>query len=100
MAAAVEVVERHQTARKHRRTGDLILAGKRRPGADRPGPGVESACIVADHAAAVLLADLRRARRELAGDARRVTVADAAIERSYTPENCPPVLPDGATLKV
>ena len=94
------MVERQQTRAQHRRMADAILAGKRRPGADRPGPGVESACIVADHAAAEVLADLRRARRELAGDARRVHGRGRRNRALLYAGELPPRLPDGARLRV
>ena len=56
--------ERHQTAQRHRRTADLILdAEARRAAADRRHPDPESATIVANHAAAAVLASIRAGRQ-------------------------------------
>ena len=86
---AVGTVERHLSDRNHA------------PDRRGPGPGAESAAIVADHAAASVLASIREARRELSSGGRRIAVADAAeTGRRYTLENCPSVLPDGAILVV
>ena len=63
-ATAAAVVERHQTAQRHRRTADLILdAEARRAAADRSGPGPESAAIVAAHAAGEALRSIRAGRQ-------------------------------------
>ena len=63
-ATAAAVVERHQTAQRHRRTADAILAGQKRTGADRGHhPGAESAAIVAAHAAGEALATIRAGRQ-------------------------------------
>ena len=62
--AAISIVERHQESQRHRRTADAILAGqKKRAAADRSGPGVESATIVANHAAAEALRSIRAGRQ-------------------------------------
>lgn len=83
----VAVVERHQTGQRHRRTTDVTLAG-RRAGATRRALGAGSARIVAVHVAGEALADLRRARAELAGG-RRLPVADVpAILRMVSACGC------------
>ena len=64
LGTAIEIVERHQEAQRHRRTADLILDGqKRRAASDRRRPGAESAAIVAAHAAGEALATIRAGRQ-------------------------------------
>ena len=103
--SAVAVVEQHQTAQRHRRTADAILAGaSSKPAAPRhrhPEAAADALAVIALHAANETVAEIREGRRRLAVPDRRISVNDAPVTgRRYTMADAPRILPDGATLKV
>ena len=70
LSTAIAVAERQQTAQRNARDAAAILAGMNKPAAPKhrhPEAAAEALAVMADHAAGELLAEVRKARRELSG---------------------------------
>ena len=84
--SAVAVVEQHQTAQRHRRTADAILAGaSSKPAAPRhrhPEAAADALAVIALHAANETVAEIREGRRRLAVPDRRISVKRRACNRA------------------